>query len=118
MGPEPSNGSSLKIPVIDISEASEADTADQLVDAVARYGFVFIKGESIGFTKRVLDDTFALVRLKQFLHGHTVLMIWIVTRILLIKHRRERKMCYPSQCNPPSAGDVPCNRARFSHTAC
>lgn len=60
MGPEPSNGSSLKIPVIDISEASEADTADQLVDAVARYGFVFIKGESIGFTKRVLDDTFAL----------------------------------------------------------
>lgn len=118
MGPEPSNGSSLKIPAVDISEASEADTADQLVDAVAQYGFVFIKGEKIGFTKRILDDIFALVRSKQFLHGRTILMIWIVTKILLVKQRRERKMCDPSQCKPPSAGKLPCNRARLSHRAC
>lgn len=67
MGSQRSNGSSLQIPVIDLSEASEANTADQLVDAVARYGFVFIKGEGTGFTKQIFDDTFALVRPKQFL---------------------------------------------------
>ncbi|KAF6222139.1 hypothetical protein HO133_001225 [Letharia lupina] len=55
-----SNGSSLQIPVIDISEASAADTAGQLVDAVARYGFVFVRGEGIGFTKQTLDNAFAL----------------------------------------------------------
>ena len=60
----------VQIPVIDISEASEADTADQLVDAVARYGFVFVKGDEIGFTRQILDDTFALVRPKQFLDKH------------------------------------------------
>ena len=69
MGSKRSNGSSLQIPVIDlqISEATEADTAEQLVDAVARYGFVFIKGEETGFTKQIVDDTFALVRPNQFL---------------------------------------------------
>lgn len=69
MGSKRSNGSSLQIPVIDlrVSEATEADTAEQLVDAVARYGFVFIKGEETGFTKQIVDDTFALVRPNQFL---------------------------------------------------
>lgn len=57
-----SNGSSLQIPVIDLSQASEAEIADQLVDAVARYGFVFIKGEGTDFTKQIVNDTFALVR--------------------------------------------------------
>lgn len=60
-----SNGSSLQIPVIDLFEASEAITADQLVDAVARYGFVFIKGEGTDFTKQIVDDTFELVRPKR-----------------------------------------------------
>lgn len=56
--------------MIDISEASTADTADkadQLVDAVARYGFVFVRGEGIGFTRHILDNAFALVRRKQYL---------------------------------------------------
>ena len=95
-----SNGSSLQIPVIDISEASAADTAGQLVDAVARYGFVFVRGEGIGFTKQTLDNAFALVRPKQLLDVQTILMMWIVTKILLINHRRETKMCYPRQCKP------------------
>ncbi|CAD6594320.1 MAG: hypothetical protein ASARMPRED_009144 [Alectoria sarmentosa] len=62
MGAERSNGSSAQtqIPVIDISEASAADTADQLVDAVARYGFVFVRGEGLGFTRHILDNAFAL----------------------------------------------------------
>lgn len=65
MGAERSNGSSLQIPVVEIPEA--ADTADQLVDAIARYGFVFVKGEGTGFTRQILDDAFALVRSKCFL---------------------------------------------------
>ena len=73
-----SNDPSLRvqIPVIDISEAGEAETADQLVDAVVRYGFVFIKGEGIVFTRQDLDDVFALVRPEKFLNRlQTILMI-------------------------------------------
>ncbi|CAF9934478.1 MAG: hypothetical protein ALECFALPRED_005958 [Alectoria fallacina] len=62
MGAKRNNGSSaqIQIPVIDISEASAADTADQLVDAVARYGFIFVRGEGLGFTRQILDNAFAL----------------------------------------------------------
>ena len=65
-----SNDSNIQIPVIDISEASAADTvdtADRLVDAITRYGFVFVKGEGIGFTRPILDKVFALVRSKHSL---------------------------------------------------
>lgn len=68
MGDKHSNGSSLQIPVIDIdmSEAgAAADTADQLVDAIARYGFVYVRGEGIGFTKSILDNAFAMVQTEQ-----------------------------------------------------
>lgn len=75
MGAKGSNDSSLQIPVIDIFEASAADTADQLVDAVARSGFVFVRGQGIHFTRQILDDAFALVRPKQFLDRQTILMI-------------------------------------------
>lgn len=62
MGDKWSSVSSLQIPVIDISDAASEDTADQLVDAVARYGFVYVRGEGIGFTKRVIDNAFELVK--------------------------------------------------------
>ncbi|KAL2048107.1 hypothetical protein N7G274_000018 [Stereocaulon virgatum] len=55
----PSNSTTAQIPVIDLSEA-DAQTADQLVKAVAEYGFVFVKGEEMDFTAQILNDTFAL----------------------------------------------------------
>ena len=61
MNPSQTNGLNLQIPVIDLSHAT-AQTADKLIDAVSRYGFVFVKGEGLGFTSQILDDTFALVR--------------------------------------------------------
>ena len=62
MGDKETNVLSLPIPVIDISNANTEDTADQLVDAVARYGFAFVRGEGIGFTKPILDNAFELVK--------------------------------------------------------
>lgn len=62
MAEKESNVSSLQIPVIDISDADAEETANQLVDAVARYGFAFVRGEGIGFTKPVLDNAFELVK--------------------------------------------------------
>lgn len=109
MGAKRNNGSSaqIQIPVIDISEASAADTADQLVDAVARYGFIFVRGEGLGFTRQILDNAFALVRLKRFLDRQTILTMGIVAEILLVSQGRERRMCYPSQRKIPSAGIFP-----------
>ena len=107
MGSKSSSGSSLHIPVIDISEASEAETANQLVTAVAQSGFVFIKGEDVRFTRQILDDTFALVRPKQLLDRQSNLMIWVVREILLVIHRRKKELRYQSQCKYPSAGTLP-----------
>lgn len=67
MGDEQSNALSLQIPVINISDADTQDTAEQLVDAVARYGFVFVRGVGTGFTKSILDNVFELVKTEQFL---------------------------------------------------
>ncbi len=61
-----SNGSGLSIPVVDISVADEASAAD-LVEAVARYGFVFVRGDGTGFTKLILDNAFKLVKTQQYL---------------------------------------------------
>ena len=61
------NGSSLPIPAIDISKTWAADMADELVDAVAQYGFVFVRSEGTGFTKPILDNAFALVKMEPFL---------------------------------------------------
>lgn len=111
MGDKRINGSRLQIPVIDISEASTADKADQLVDAVARYGFVFVRGEGMGFTRQILDNAFALVRRKQFLDRlidrQTSLIMWTVTKILLVNHRRESRMCHSSQRRSSSVGIFP-----------
>ena len=63
MSPTQSNGQNLQIPVIDLSHAT-ATTADKLVDAVSRYGFVFVKSKGLGFTSEIIDDTFALVSQK------------------------------------------------------
>ena len=72
MGSKRSNESTVQIPVINISEANESDaidTADRLVDAITRYGFVFVKGEGMGFTRPILDNVFALVRSKHLLQA-------------------------------------------------
>ena len=58
-----SNGSSLHIPVIDISR-EDAQTADLLVGACAQYGFVFVKGQELGFTSKLLDGTFDVVSVR------------------------------------------------------
>ena len=104
MGDFRGNGSNLRIPVIDIADAAEnPNTADQLIDAVARYGFVYIRGEGTGFTRPILDKAFALVIMKQFLLSLTMLTILTVTEILLVQRRRERNMRYPNQCTCPLA---------------
>ena len=65
------NGLKLQIPVIDISKETE-DIGHRLVDSVARYGFVFVRGEGLGFTPQILDDTFSLVRSDLSLLRHSV----------------------------------------------
>lgn len=100
MGDKWSSVSSLQIPVIDISDAASEDTADQLVDAVARYGFVYVRGEGIGFTKRVIDNAFELVKTERLPPRRTdnANITCTVAKILLVSFGGQRKMRYPSQC--------------------
>ena len=53
----------LHIPVIDLpSSGPDEKTASALVDACATYGFVFVRGDSLGFSSDALDGIFELVR--------------------------------------------------------
>lgn len=54
------NRHGLQIPVIDISHADEA-TGDEMVDAAARYGFLYIRADGTDFTSQIVDSTFELV---------------------------------------------------------
>ena len=57
-----SNGLSSHIPVIDISQNDTETMAHFIVKAVAESGFVFVKGQDLGFTSQILDNVFNLVR--------------------------------------------------------
>ena len=56
----------IQIPVIDIPQSSNTEaTGLALVDACAKYGFVFVKGKTLGFTPDILNETFELVRIPE-----------------------------------------------------
>lgn len=50
----------VDIPVIDIS-ASNAQAASELVEAAAKYGFVFVKNNDAGIAPKEVADMFNLV---------------------------------------------------------
>lgn len=52
------------IPVIDISRIDE-ETGELAVAAAAQYGFLFVNGDDLGFSKEMIDHAFSLVRLIQ-----------------------------------------------------
>lgn len=58
-----SDHKAINIPVIDILNAN-AQIGEQLINAVVRWGFVFIKGHGSGFTSDVIDNMFQIVSLK------------------------------------------------------
>lgn len=95
--------SSLQIPVVHVNttRTSSEQTSRQLVDAAARFGFVFVSGHGLDFDAAKIDEIFALVRSrlgdraftfsrKSILH----LNAQIVPTILPIKPRRESAMCH------------------------
>ena len=55
------NGSDkIQIPIIDIRDSSD-QTADELVEAIANSGFVFIRGAGTGFDAEVISNIFEIV---------------------------------------------------------
>ena len=59
--PEP-NGDAVDIPVIDISEAN-TNAAEELVNAAATYGFVFVQNNRAGVPPDEIANVFSLVNL-------------------------------------------------------
>lgn len=54
------NQDATSIPVIDILNAN-AQTAETLIEAVVKWGFVYIKAHGSGFTPDVIENMFQLV---------------------------------------------------------
>ena len=52
--------SRAQIPLIDLS-GDEQRVGNELLEAVMKWGFVFIRGEALGFSPQVIEDTFDLV---------------------------------------------------------
>ena len=57
---EASKTADIYIPVIDISN-EDAQTGIELVDAVEKWGFVFVRGEGLGFKLQDIEGAFQLV---------------------------------------------------------
>lgn len=57
----PIHNDEAKIPVIDISK-HDPKVADELIDAVVKWGFVFVHGHAV-FSPVEIDDMFEIVRL-------------------------------------------------------
>ena len=55
--------SDAQIPVIDISADSEK-VGDDLIAAIKRWGFVFIRGAGLSLDEQTVDDTFELVKIQ------------------------------------------------------
>ena len=55
-----SNDEASLIPVLDISNV-DSQTGDALVDAVKKWGFVYVRGKEIGFTQENIDSMFQRV---------------------------------------------------------
>jgi isopenicillin N synthase-like dioxygenase len=56
------NGHTVQIPVIDISgPLPESEIGEQLVDAAATYGFVYVKNEGKDIPIQAIDSIFDLV---------------------------------------------------------
>lgn len=63
-----SDGHGLQIPVIDISHADEA-TGDEMVNAAARYGFLYIRANEIDFSPPIVERMFALVYIYIYIYN-------------------------------------------------
>ena len=59
------NQEATGIPVINISNAN-ARTAEQLIEAVVKWGFVYIEAHGSGFTPDVIENMFQIVSKKAF----------------------------------------------------
>lgn len=57
---EASKTADIYIPVIDISN-EDAQMGIELVDAVEKWGFVFVRGEGLGFKLQDIEGAFQLV---------------------------------------------------------
>lgn len=64
------------IPVIDISN-EDARTGIELVDAVEKWGFVFVRGEGLGFKLQDIEGAFQLV-------GSQIRAAWQGIRYLML----------------------------------
>lgn len=57
-----SPASDVQIPVIDLSGDGE-QVGDELIAAFRKWGFVFVRGEALGFEKQAIETTFDLVKI-------------------------------------------------------
>ncbi len=62
-----SNRNHFRIPVIDISNAGQS-TGDDMVDAAARYGFLYIRASGTGFAPEIVDGMFEIVSIYFYMH--------------------------------------------------
>lgn len=80
---EASKTADIYIPVIDISN-EDAQTGIEMVDAVEKWGFVFVRGEGLGFKLQDIEAAFQLVgsQIRAAWQGICYLMLKAVSQVL------------------------------------
>lgn len=86
----------IELPVIDISNPHDPAVGKAMLDAAAKYGFLYVNSKGTDFTVEDVDRGFGLVRYALRLIDTQRLTIPIVKEVLFVSHRGERDMPDPA----------------------
>jgi hypothetical protein len=92
----------IELPVIDISNPHNPAVGKAMLDAAAKYGFLYVNSKGTDFTTEDVDHAFGLVRLALrlidiYLYAQ-FLTIPIVKEVLFVSRTGEADMPDPAEC--------------------
>jgi hypothetical protein len=90
----------IELPVIDISDPHDPAVGKAMLDAAAKYGFLYVNSKGSDFTPKDVDHAFGLVRMNHPLYDLYMLDadLYLVKEVLCIPRRGEGDMPHHAQC--------------------
>jgi hypothetical protein len=90
--------SPIELPVIDISNPHDPAVGKAMLDAAAKYGFLYVNSKGTDFTVEDVNRGFELVRSFWYIQRHRQLIASTVRKVLRISCPREGDMSDPAEC--------------------
>lgn len=88
----------IELPVIDISDPNDPAVGKAMLDAAAKYGFLYVNSKGSDFTVEDVDRGFALVCTEvHSIRSRPLLIVAIVQEVLCLSCRGQGDMSHHAQ---------------------